>query len=557
MKQRHEGLKSLASHASGASSGRGNLSNGHGEADWKRGISIPRLAMVLVALILALPSFAHPPAGGAPKGPSKADPILKKALEAKKKGDAKAYDALMLEAKKVMAAEGRFSCCIKGGCDECAVEGECACGSNLFEKKGVCKTCLAGIKAGDGRYDAKDGVTPEMLFEEPMLGREMRGALGPWSMSREGSGTTWLPESSPMYGKMTVRGKRQVMQVGMAVGAFTDAGGRRGESQAYSASQFMLMGQETDEKGRTLGLRAMFSLDALTNGKKGYPNLFQTGETANGQPLKDRQHPHDLIMELAATYSAPLGGNKRGFVYLAPAGEPAIGPAAFPHRPSAWDNPAAPISHHWLDGAHITYGVATAGLTVADRWKVEGSVFNGREPNENRYNIDPIRFDSYAGRVTHNPSKDLSFQASYGFLRSPESLEPGVDQHRVTLSAMHNRALKSGDNLASTIALGRNVKGRGHTDALLLETAYTHGTETYFARLDSTQKDELVGVPTGAYRIQKLSLGGVHNRKQTESGQQGVGASLDFYSYPSALKGSYGAAPISFTVFYRWRFGKM
>ena len=520
------------------------------------------LLLLALTLSVAPTAFAHPPAGGAKLGPSKAAPILKEAEEAQKKGDGKTYDALMLEAKKILASEGRFACCIKGGCDECAIEEVCACGANLFEKKGVCKTCLAGIKNGNGRYDAKDGVTPDLLFEEPemkMGGMEMRGALGPWSMNREGSGTTWLPESSPMYGRMTTRGKWQTMQMGSATGAFVSSGGKRGESQFYGASQYMMMGQKTDEKGRTFGLRSMFSLDPITNGKRGYPDLFQTGESANGKPLKDRQHPHDLVMELAATYSAPLSKNARGFVYLAPAGEPAIGPAAFPHRPSAWDNPEAPISHHWLDGTHITYGVATAGAALGEKWKVEGSAFNGREPNENRYNIDPIRLNSYAGRITHNPSKDLSFQASYASVRSPESLEPTVDQHKLTVSAMHNRALPTGDNIASMLAVGQNIPsgGKSKTTALLAETAYTHRTETYFARYDNVQKDELVDVPAGTYRVQKFTLGGVHNLRQSESGQQGIGASLDFYSYPSALKGSYGAAPVSFNVFYRWRFGKM
>ncbi|WP_309719465.1 hypothetical protein [Armatimonas sp.] len=510
-----------------------------------------RVFALLLTLLLASPVLAHPPTGRKKLGPSKATPILKQALDAKKKGDLRGYESAILAAKKVLAEEGRFACCIKGGCAECALEGSCGCATNLFEKKGVCKTCLEGIKAGNSRYD---NLTPDMLFEQ-LMEMEMQGTFGPWSMNREGSGTTWLPESSPMYGKMTERGSWQLMQMGLAVGAFTDAGGTRGESQAYTASQYMLMGQKRDESGRVLGLRGMFSLDALTNGQKGYPNLFQTGETAHGQPLKDRQHPHDLFMELAATYSTPLGSNVRGFLYLAPAGEPALGPAAFQHRPSAWENPVAPISHHWLDGTHITYGVATAGVTVADKWKMEGSVFNGREPNENRYNIDPIRLNSYSGRVSVNPSKDLSFQASYGSLKSPEALEPGINVHRLTVSAMHNKALDNGDNLASMLAIGQNIKGDRKTTAVLAETAYTHGRQIYFARLDNTQKDELVGVPAGVYRVQKLSIGGIHNLKQDESGQQGVGASLDFYSYPSALKASYGNAPLSVNLFYRWRFG--
>lgn len=512
------------------------------------------LLSALIAPALVTPTLAHPPSG-TKRGPTKAAPFLKLALAAKKKGDTKACEAALLEVKKILAQEGRFACCIKGGCAECALEGNCGCAANLFEKKGVCKTCLESIKSGNGRYE---DITPDMLFEQ-LMPMEMRGTFGPWSMSREGSGTTWLPESSPMYGKMSEQGSWQLMQMGLAIMAYGDSGGKRGESQLYGATQYMLMGQKRDTNERVLGLRGMFSLDPLTNGKKGYPNLFQTGETANGKPLKDRQHPHDLIMEIAATYSAPLTKSIRGFLYLAPAGEPALGPAAFQHRPSAWDNPSAPISHHWLDGTHITYGVMTAGITVTDKWKVESSVFNGQEPNENRYTIDPIRLNSYAGRITHNPTKDISLQASYGFMKSPEALEPGVNLHRLTLSVMHNKAFENGDNLASMIALGQNIKAGSHsqTTALLAETAYTHGNQTYFARLDSTQKDELVGVPTGAYRVQKLSIGGIHNLKQSENGQQGIGATLDFYAYPSTLKSAYGSAPLSATLFYRWRFGKM
>lgn len=516
-------------------------------------MSLRTLFAVLVAWMTVGAALAHPPSG-TKRGPSKATPLLKQALAAKKKGDLVRYEALLLAAKKVLAEEGRFACCIHGGCAECALEGDCGCAANLFAKKGVCKTCLEGIKAGNGRYE---NITPELLFEQ-LLSMNMQGSFGPWSMRREGSGTAWLPESSPLYATMRERGGWQLMQMGQAVGAWSRSGGRRSESQVYGVSQYMLMAQYRDPQDRIFGVRGMFSLDAFTNGKKGSPNLFQTGETANGLPLKDRQHPHDLLMELAATYSTPLGGGTRGFLYLAPAGEPALGPAAFPHRPSAWDNPTAPISHHWLDGTHITYGVATAGLTLADRWKVEGSVFNGREPNENRTDIDPIRLNAYSGRVSLNPGKDWSVQASYAFLPSPEALEPGIDQHRFTVSALHNRALPDGDNLATLVALGQNKHSNAtkSSRALLAEAAYTHGRTAYFARWDSVEKEELVDVPSGVYRVQKLSLGGVQTVHQDASGQQGIGASVDFYAYPSTLKPAYGSAPVSVTLFYRWRFGK-
>jgi hypothetical protein len=507
--------------------------------------------MAIVALGIAPGNaHAHPPAG-APKGPSRAAPLLKQAQAARKRGDDAAYADLMLRAKKILADEGRYSCCIDSGCDECALEGNCSCGVDLFAGKGVCQNCLDGIHAGHGRYPIDD---PALLKRAPMA-MEMPGLLGPWAMNREGSGTTWLPDSSPMFGRMGRRGPWRVMDMLTAFGAFVDAGGRRGESRAYSASQYMLMAQQRDARGGVIGLRAMVSADALTNGKRGYPNLFQTGESADGRPLQDRQHPHDLIMELGVSGSVALPGDRRGFLYLAPVGEPALGPVAYPHRPSAWDYPTAPISHHWLDGTHTTFGVATVGMTSGDRWKVEGSVFNGREPDENRFNIDALRFDSMSARVSLNPGPDLSLQGSYGALKTPERLEPGVSLHRWTFSAHHNRALAGGDNLASMLAVGQNVPSGGHrqTTAFLAETTWMHGSRSFFARYDNTLKDELIGVPEGTFRVQKLTMG----MSQTLRGQHALGLSLDMYAYPPALRPVYGRSPVSATLFYRWRFGRI
>ena len=81
--------------------------------------------------------------------------------------------------------------------------------------------------------------------------------------------------------------------------------------------------------------------------------------------------------------------------YGGPAGEPALGPVAFMHRVSALSNPLAPISHHWFDSTHITYGVATLGF-FARTWKVEGSAFNGREPDDTRTNFDLAAMDSWS-----------------------------------------------------------------------------------------------------------------------------------------------------------------
>ncbi len=479
----------------------------------------------------------------------------------------KAYTEAMTTAKRTMLTEKRYSCCVgNGGCDECAYEGYCPCGKNLAKdmdakptekKRGICAQCLDGQHGGHGRVGQGMDANQMMLAEMDDMNHMMSGTLGPYSMNQEGSGTTWLPQSSPMYGKMSMAGRWRIMQMGNAYGVLTDPGGRRGQGELFAPTQYMFMAQRNFGQD-TLGLRAMFSLDPLLIGKRGYPDLFQTGESAFGRPLKDRQHPHDLIMELAATYSKPITKDLRGFLYLAPAGEPAIGPTAYPHRPSAWDNPIAPISHHWLDGTHITYGVATAGLTWKDRWKFDTSIFTGREPDENRYDIDTFRFDSYAGRLTFNPSRNWSLQASYASLHNPERQDPG-NQHRFTMSAAYNQSLKDG-NLALMALYGQNTKnGKSTTDAFVLEGAYTKGRSIFFARWENVAKDELVALATpGNYRINKWTLGTTYNFQQNKNSEQGIGASVDFYQYPSALNPDYGSSsPVGFTLFYRLRFGKM
>jgi len=188
----------------------------------------------------------------------------------------------------------------------------------------------------------------------------------------------------------------------------------------------------------TLQLRAMFSFEPFTFPPGGSPLLFQTGETYKGQGLIDRQHPHDLFMELSAQYTVPIGDRATWFAYLGYPGEPALGPA-FMHRASASENASAPLSHHLQDSTHISFGVFTSGFTY--RWfKVEGSVFNGREPGENRYNFEAHPWNSRSARLSFAPNSDWSMQVSHGLLRDPEALEPG-DVRRTTASVSYNEAL--------------------------------------------------------------------------------------------------------------------
>jgi hypothetical protein len=345
-----------------------------------------------------------------------------------------------------------------------------------------------------------------------------------------------------------------VMFHGYLNGIYDHQGGKRGSDKGFSTSMFMLMADRKLSVGM-LGYRSMYSLDPLM-GKRGYPLLFQTGETYDGiHPLIDRQHPHDFFMEEALTYSLPFFEKQSLFGYFGLPGEPALGPPAFMHRFSAMDNPEAPLSHHWLDSTHITFGVITLGY-VFDKIKIESSIFRGREPNENRWDIESPRFDSYSGRITFNPNNELSFQASYGYLDSPEQLEPNINVGRTTVSAIYNRILKDG-NWQTTFAWGRNDKKPGlATNAFLLESAVNFMKfNTVFSRFEYVQKDELFeeGDPLAgkSYDVKKFTIGYVYDFLRLKNIDAGIGASFDVHFVSDTLEEVYSDTPKSFMLFAR------
>lgn len=385
----------------------------------------------------------------------------------------------------------------------------------------------------------------------------MTGMYGPYSMSREASGTSWQPESAGTEGMHATAGDWMTMVHGFANIIYDHQGGPRGADKSFSASMLMGMAQREVGSGGTLGLRAMVSLDPAM-GKAGYPLLYQTGESADGRtPLIDRQHPHDLFMELAATYSQRLSDSASAFVYVGLPGEPALGPPAFMHRFSGMDNPEAPISHHWLDSTHITYGVATLG-GVWRNWKLEASAFNGREPDQYRWNIETRRFDSGSVRLSWNPSANWSLQVSHGRLASPEQLEPNVSVRRTTASAIYDTQLGNG-HWQTTLAWGRNRASPGNaTSAWLLESAYRwRDTHTVFTRFERVDKDELFTDPDPrhhtVYKVNKLSLGYVFDFAKWQHLRFGVGGVVSAYAAPGALDSVYGSHPKSGMVFLRAR----
>ncbi|MET0403983.1 MAG: hypothetical protein ABW123_16345, partial [Cystobacter sp.] len=277
-------------------------------------------------------------------------------------------------------------------------------------------------------------------------------------LMRRASGTSWQPDLFPPSMLHAQAAGWGLMFQGLLFGGYDVQGGPRGASAPVGLGWLMLMANRELSSGQ-LVLSAMLSPDPLTAGAGGgYPLLLQSGETYQGEPLRDRQHPHDLFMELAASYTHYVSDTWGLMLYVAPAGEPALGPVAFPHRASARFDPLAVLGHHWQDSTHISFGVVTAGL-VTPLAKLEVSAFNGREPDEFRYDLDLRLPDSLSVRLSANPTSRVSTQLSYGYLPSPEALAPGVPVHRFTASAMYHTPVGAHGFWATTAVFGHNREG--------------------------------------------------------------------------------------------------
>ena len=293
--------------------------------------------------------------------------------------------------------------------------------------------------------------------------------------------------------------------------------------------------------------------------------LLQTGETYRGKPLHDRQHPHDVFMELGAMYERPITSNVGVMLYAAPSGEPALGPVAFMHRPSAMDNVFAPISHHWQDATHVSIGVLTAGI-FAHQWKLEGSVFNGREPDERRWNFDAVTLDSYSARVSFNPAREWALSAGYGYRKRPELLMPQESMHRVTASAMHGTSIGTDGQIATIVVWGAN-KHEGHPDlshSVLVESeAVVDASNTFLMRAELVQKtsaDLVLNVPPTriaserSFNVAAMSVGYVREFERFPGATLGLGAMGTVNVVPSALSSAYGSrTPLGGVVFLRLR----
>lgn len=428
-------------------------------------------------------------------------------------------------------------------------------------------------KSADGMNGDMSANTEELMVME---GEEMNIRVGKskdnfMSMGQMGSGTSWQPASSPMYMWYKRFGEWHLIFHGEVRAGVNYQGGPRGVAKAESQNWFMPMAFRRVGRG-TLQLRGMFSLEPLTLPKPGSPQLFQTGEVFRGKPIIDAQHPHDLFMELSAQYTLPIGERGTWFAYLGFPGEPALGPVAFMHRASASENPNAPLSHHLQDSTHISFGVFTTGFTY--RWfKFEGSVFNGREPDDQRYNFEFNPWNSFSGRITFAPNKNWAMQFSYGFLRNPEILHR-VDTRRMTASIQYNKPFNGG-NWATSLIWGRNReedKDEGDVSRLngyILESTVNFLERNYaYTRLELSDRagilrvDDLqrLGFNRDAhpqFRVGAYTLGYAYDIWTTDNIRMALGTDFTFYSKPQVLNRIYGINPTSLRFYLRFRPNRM
>src|SRR5438128_5416499 len=402
------------------------------------------------------------------------------------------------------------------------------------------------------------------LHAQMDMQHDMHMPAGPLGIpeARIGSGTSWLPDAAPMHAAHFRLGAWTVMLHGRAVVQYDHQAGLRGDSRVSLIDWAMLAASRT-VAGGSLSLRGMMSSDPWGVGSRGYPLLLQTGESDRGVPLHDHQHPHDLFMELSALYERPVARNLGLSLYLAPVGEPAVGPVAFPHRPSAADDPLAPISHHWQDGTHITFGVVTAGVFTREV-KLEASWFNGREPDETRTNFDYTgrRLDSYCARLTVNPGSRWSLSTWYAYLKSPEGLNPDESLHRLGAAALTTQRVGTRGTWSSGLIYGANDQvgpGPLASSVVLESTVDLDGTNAFFGRAEYVRKNaaELVlpsVPPTTEYDVGALALGYLRTVGTVAglAAAVGVRGSLNFVR--SSLDGAYGSrTPVGAAIYLQLR----
>lgn len=439
-------------------------------------------------------------------------------------------------------------------------------------------TATTNLFAQHEHHNMQDTTKPKMQMADSMKmdnnmqGMNMNGSMNHHMrmshvyslnlpMNRNGSGTGWLPDASPTYGYMFHTPNWMYMLHYNLFLRYNNQDfttkGARGERKIDAPDWVMLMAQHQVGENGLFHYNIMSSLDALT-GSGGYPLLFQSGEAYKGKAIVDRQHPHDLFSELSVSYSQAFSPKADVFVYAGYPGEPALGPVAFMHRPSSMDNPDAPVSHHWVDATHVTFGVATIGVRYGG-FKIEGSSFTGREPDENRYDFDEPRFDSWSGRLSFNPNENWALQVSHGFIKSPELSRPDEDVNRTTASAVYSKSFSSNSTFNVAAVWGLNKEADHESEnAVLVEGEWRKNKVALHSRYEWVQKgleelslDESTYGHDAVFPVNAFTLGFNYDLVKLGGSRLAGGGQWTLYHADERLNSLYGKNPMAVEVYLR------
>jgi hypothetical protein len=415
------------------------------------------------------------------------------------------------------------------------------------------------------RNASPSGQMMQHSASDSMAGMDMShpGTFIDSILMRASSGTSVEPISTPHDMLMKQMGAWMLMFHGLAFVNSQQQTGPRGGDKVFGTSWFMPMAQRSIGPG-TFTARVMLSLDPATITNRRYPELFQVGETAYGNPIVDGQHPHDFFMELALLYDWKIGENALLSFYGAPVGDPAIGPTAFAHRTSASEDDLAPLGHHLQDSTHIANDVVTLGFTYKVV-RAEASAFHGREPDEFRWNIDSGGVDSWSARLTVNPAANWSGQYSITRLHSPEQLFPTEDTLRMTASVSYNKPFTNG-NWATLLLWGRNrdIPDGQVFNSYLAESTVRFARHNYaWTRIENVDRSNelLVGenpLPLGFQekflaRVQAYTFGYDREFHFIPHVSSAFGGQYTLYTKPRFFNPIYGDNTMGVLVFVRFR----
>jgi len=432
------------------------------------------------------------------------------------------------------------------------------------------------IKTSPAQVDTE---APTPVDPEDMAGSKV-WSLGYTITQHTSAGTSVEPPSTPIHMLMRREQGWLFMLHGTAFLADTQqhASPPRNRDKLFSTNWIMPMAQHQVGSG-VLTFRTMLSLEPATVTGRFFPELFQQGETAYGNPIIDGQHPHDFVMELAALYDLPVSEHAMLSLYLAPVGDPAIGPTAYPHRLSASEDPIATLGHHQQDSTHNAFNVMTAGLTYK-MLRAEISGFHGAEPTDARWHLQPspngVAPDSISGRLTFTPTQNLAAQYSVAHITSPEALTLSQNQFRQTASVMYNRPIgahtdttsmpgmtmstPAAGNWSTTAVWGqtKSLPGNLTENSYLLESLLTLQRNSFYTRIETAARtSELltpapsVEIPVG--HVQAYTVGYDRAYRIAPHLEAAPGVQFTQYRAPDSLVATYGRTPFSVVAFLRLR----